>query len=55
LEALAGLVFREQAVVYGAFAGVVDLVATLGNRDRCRQFQVVVDLVKQVAQVAVLR
>lgn len=51
LEALAGLVFREQAVVDGAFAGVVDLVGYAGEIGiDARQFQVVVDLVKQVAQ-----
>jgi hypothetical protein len=51
LEALAGFVFREKAVVDGAFACVVDLVGDAGEIGiDVGEFQVVVDLVKQVAQ-----
>ena len=51
LETLAGFVFREQAVVDGAFACVVDLVGDAGEIGiDAGEFQVVVDLLKQVAQ-----
>lgn len=51
LEALAGFVFREQAVVDGAFACVVDLVGDAGEIGiDAGEFQVVVDLVKKVAE-----
>ena len=55
-EALAGFVFREQAVMDGAFAGVVDLVGDAGEVGvDPGEFEVVIDLVEQVAKVAVLR
>lgn len=51
LETLAGFVFREQAVVDGAFACVVDLVGDAGEIGiDAGEFQVVVDFVEQVAQ-----
>ena len=50
-EALAGFVFREQAVMDGAFAGVVDLVGDAGEVGvDPGEFEVVIDLVEQVAQ-----
>jgi len=51
LQALAGFVFREQAVMDGAFAGVVDLVGDAREIGvDTGELEVVVDLVEQVAQ-----
>jgi len=51
LEALAGFVFSEKAVVDGAFACVVDLVGDAGKIGiDAGEFQVVVDLVEQIAE-----
>jgi sulfofructose kinase len=51
LQAAAGFVFREQALVDGFFADVVDLVGEAGKvGSNAGGEQVVVDLVQQVAQ-----
>ena len=50
-EALAGFIFREQAAVDGALAGVVDLVGDAREVGiDTGELQVVVDLVEQVAE-----
>ncbi len=50
-EAVARFVFGDQALVDGAFAGVVDAIGEVGEiRIDAGELEVVVDLVKEIAE-----